>query len=127
MSNPFDALQNAVFDVVVNTMGYPAEWVPNFSEFTDELSEEFGPEKKTATVLYKDATEQEKLSNVEYGIDRCVMEYKRGQFDGLKESVNKGNTESVSIIISGSALQFNVRSISTKFDGKTYQAILEPK
>lgn len=127
MSNLFDALQDAVFNVVAETMGYPAEWLPNYGEFSDELSEEFGPELKTAIVLYKDATASETLSTVDYNIERYMMEYKRGQFPGLKESVSKGNIESVSITISETVLSFNIRMITTKFDGKTYQAILEPK
>lgn len=112
----FSGIQNTAFDIVTNVFGNDASWLPKAG----------GP-LQTATVLYKDATEKHGLGDVDYNIERYVMEYKAGVFPGLKESVTAGEMEKVSITTDQNiTLEFFVRRIETKFDGKTIIAILNP-
>ena len=116
MQNIFDGIQKAAFAVVANTFGYPATWQP--AE---------GGALKTAVVLYKDATEKTGLSDVDFNVDRYVMEYQRTDFDGLKQSVSNGGNEKVIIeTVTGVFREFYIRRIETKYDGKTVLAILNP-
>lgn len=112
----FDDIQNTAFDIVTNTFGYAATWLPS----------DGGPEQ-TATVLYKDATDKHELSNVDYIVERYVMEYKEGDFTGLKEAIARGDNENVTISINEEVtLSFLVRRIESKYDGKTIIAMLNP-
>lgn len=112
----FDDIQNTAFDIVANTFGYAASWVPSD-----------GSPEQSAIVLYKDATDKHELSNVDYMVERYVMEYKEGDFTGLKNAVARGETESVSIAMENDiTLQFMVRRTETKYDGKTIIAFLNP-
>jgi len=110
--NIFDDLQDAAFDVVTNTMGYDASWVP--SE---------GGASLTARVLFNNPTETRKLSQVEYDPFRWEMEYKKGDFNGLKDAVDKNNIEIVTL----NGKDFYVRQIVAKLDGRTLVATMEPK
>ena len=110
--NIFDDLQDAAFDVVTNTMGYDASWTP--SE---------GGASLTARVLFNNPTESKKLSQVEYDPFRWEMEYKKGDFDSLKDSVDRNNTEIVTL----KGKEFYVRQITAKLDGRTLVATMEPK
>lgn len=112
----FDEIQDTAFDIITGTFGYAATWLPS----------EGGPEQ-SATVLYKDATDKHELSNVDYMVERYVMEYKAGDFTGLKEAVARGDNESVKIIVDNDVtLLFMVRRIESKYDGKTIIATLNP-
>lgn len=112
----FDDIQETAFDLVTETFGYDATWTPSA-----------GGDEQTAKVLYKDATEKHDLSNVDYQVERYVMEYKEGDFVGLKAAVDRGDNESVSIIVKEDiTLTFLVRRMETKYDGKTITAILNP-
>lgn len=115
--NPFDAIQAAAFDVVTNTFGYAAKWTPSD-----------GSAEKTAQVLYKDATEKQGLSDQDFEVERYKMEYKNGDFPELKNLVDTADTiEKVSIETQKDIwLEFMVRRIERKFDGKTFIAILNP-
>lgn len=112
----FDEIQNTAFDIVTSTFGYSASWLPSD-----------GSSEQTAIVLYKDSTEKHPLSNVDYIVERYVMEYKEGDFVGLKEAVARGENESVKIVMDGAVtLLFMVRKTETKYDGKTIIATLNP-
>jgi hypothetical protein len=50
------------------------------------------------------------------------MEYYAGTFDGLKEAVDAGNKEYITV----RETTYFVQDITTKFDGNTYVAHLEP-
>jgi hypothetical protein len=113
MGNTFDNLRNAAYDVVSKTMGYAASWIPS-----DDSGE------KTARVLYKDPEAMKKLGSVEYNPKNYAMEYRAPDFTGLKESVDSGVTENVTIEGKG---DYYVRAVSTLWDGNTYLAILELK
>jgi hypothetical protein len=110
----FDSLQNTVFDLTATTFGYPATWKPSDSE-----------EILNAIVLYKDATEKHGLSDQDYNIERYQMEYKNGDFEGLKEKIAAGDLENVKIELKPGVIgTFAVRRIETKYDGKTIVAFL---
>lgn len=115
--NPFDTIQAAAFDVVTNTFGYAAKWAPSNDSAV-----------QTAKVLYKDATENHGLSDQDYDLERYKMEYKSGDFVQLKGLVDAaGTNEKVQIeTVEGVWLEFMVRRIERKFDGKTFVAILNP-
>lgn len=109
--NLFDGLQATTFDVVTATMGYTATWQPS----------DGGP-LQTARVLYRNPTENQKLADQLYDPYRYTMEYKQGHFAGLKERADGQYTEQVAI----GSINYYVRKVEGKFDGKTMVATLEP-
>lgn len=114
--NSFDDIQDTAFDIVTKVFGYAATWLPSD-----------GSPEQSATVLYKDATDKHDLSNVDYQIERYIMEYKEGDFTGLKNAVARGDNESVLIKMENDVtLQFLVRRTESKYDGKTIIAMLNP-
>lgn len=106
--NIFDDLQNMMFDVVSDTMGYDAVWIT-------------ASPQKTARVLLKEPTEQYDLNGVPYSPFNYMMEYRRGEFDGLIDNVRHNSDER--LLINGS--EYYVRTIQAAYDGKTYRALLE--
>lgn len=113
--NIFDNIQDSVFDTITTTFGYQATWIP-----AD------GSAQQSAKVLYKDATEKHGMSNIDIDVERYLMEYKAGDFVGLKKSVDQLENEVVRIQIKQQVLEFSVKAVDTKFDGKTLVAILTP-
>lgn len=111
----FDDIQNLAFDIVTASFGDSATWHP----FDNS------PEQ-TAIVLYKDATSKHDLSNVDYDIEDYMIEYKMGDFEGLKESVGAGNNERVRMTKGNTTFEFLVRRCISKYDGKTIIAYLNP-
>lgn len=110
--NIFDRLQDVTFDVVTLTMGYDATWSPSIGGLT-----------QTGRVLFNNPTEPRKLSIVEYDPYAYQMEYKRGVFDGLKESAESNGTEVVTI----KSVDYFVREVAALYDGNTFVAKLELK
>lgn len=111
----FDQIQISAFNLVTDTFGDMATWVPYA-----------GGDMMTGKVLYKDAFAKEGVSNVDYSLERYQMEYKQGDFPGLKDSVDNSIVEQITInTISGPVL-FNIRRCETKYDGKTIVATLNP-
>lgn len=113
--NAFDAYQDATFDVVLNIMGYDASWTPSA-----------GGAAQTCKVLFKNPTEPQAYQPVghdlpEYNPYQWTMEYRRGEFTGLKEATDSGAQEQV--VIDGKT--FYVVAVYSKFDGNTYYARLE--
>ena len=110
MGNLFDGLSSRVFATVANTMGYDAIWQP-----MDESPEQ------SARVLFKDPSTAQKVGPIQFMPNQYVMEYKLGDFDGLKPSVDNGGREYVTI--EGS--EYQVAAIDAIADGRTFRAILE--
>lgn len=110
--NLFDGLGNSVFSVVTATMGYTAVWQPSD-----------GSPLQTSRVLFKNPTEHQKLADQEYDPYRYIMEFKRGVFEGLKQSVDANKVEEVTI----GAANYYVRQVNGKYDGGTMVATLELK
>lgn len=106
----FDRLKNNMFNITTNIMGYSAIWT------NSETAQEF-----TAKVHFKYPTPAEDLAGVEYFPEEPYMEFKQGDFDGLKELVDNNKTETVVIEGRGS---FYVRSVNRKYDGDTLICVL---
>ena len=109
--NLFDGIQDAAFDVVTNTMGYDAVWEPSD-----------GPVHVSGRVLFNDPSKGKEVGSTEYLPLNYFLEYKEGVFPGLKDAVDESKPEI--IVVNG--LSYNVTQVKTKYDGKTYIAILVP-
>ncbi len=113
----FDNVQDLAFNAITNTFGTPATWQPVGGE-----------DIQNAQVLYKDPSEAASIGDADYDIDGYVMEYMKGDFEGLKLSVDRGNLETVSITMrEGNDIEFYVRKCTTKYDGRTIVAKLNTK
>jgi len=94
-----------MFATVTTTMGYDATW---------------GAE--TARVLFAGPTEKEKLKSADFDPDKLEMEYKAGDFEGLKQLADDNEMPVITIATIG---EFTVKSVAKKFDGKTFVARLQ--
>lgn len=114
MSSLFDSIQNTAFDVVTSVFGEKlATWSPAA-----------GGAVQTATVLYRDPTDREKVSGVEFGtVPTPVCEYRKPFLNGLFESAQERNAEVITI----NSIQYDVLSVEKLADGKTYKASLQLK
>ena len=111
--NIFDSLKVKAFDVVTKTMGYDATW----------QSSESGSLILSARVGFKDPSEKQELSGIDsWNPDEPFMEYRVGFFPGLKDRVDTGTAEFVTIEGKG---YFAVKEVQTKFDGDTFVARLQ--
>jgi hypothetical protein len=109
----FDLLQNAVFDASLAVFGYTAIWVPAN-----------GAPAHTEMVHFRAATDDEQLAGpAGYSEPQWQMEFKAGQFPGLRESVDAAQVIEI-VTISGH--QYDVRAITASYDGKTLTAMLNP-
>ena len=109
----FDDMAAQAFSTVAALMGEDAVW---HSSSGNEV---------TGKVLFKNPTEPLPIGDseqYEYRPDDVTVEYYASTFDGLKEAVDAGNKE----YITAREMTYFIREITTKFDGKTYVAHLEP-
>jgi hypothetical protein len=107
----FDEMEEQVFSQVTTLMGEDAVWYSSF-----------GGESE-GRVLFKYPTHAETIGNSGSGeLDPIapVVEWYRGTFTGLKESVDAQNREY--LLLRGQS--YFVESVRTKFDGDTYVANL---
>ena len=112
--NLFDGMRDSSFDVVTNTMGYDATWIPSDGSY---------PLGYTARVLFKDPEAEQKLSGASYSSFNYQMEYRKDFFEGLKALVDATSSEEVTV----NSITYYVRDVSTKYDGNTLIATLELK
>lgn len=110
MENLFDSIQDTAFGIVSNTMGYNATWVPSNNA-----------PAQNARILFKDASQTAKLLQIEYDPARAIIEYKIGDFTGLKELVDSKSDEMITV----SGITYGVNAIEAKYDGKTFYAHLQ--
>lgn len=108
--NLFDSIQDSAFNVVVNTFGGAASWLPSNS-----------PDLVEGGILFKDATETAKLLEQPYNPKNCMMEFKKGDFPGLFELTAIGSEEIVKI----NTVNYGVLKVTSKWDGKTFFAELQ--
>lgn len=109
MSNLFDELQEGAFDVVTDTMGYDAAW----GSFTGR-------------VLFNQPTEMERLGKQTptiYNDKTYIMEYREGVFPGLFEAVRASKQKAEKMTVN--EIEYMVRKVEKKYDGKNYVATLE--
>lgn len=109
----FDNLQNALFQVVKDQFGFAASWTASDNSGTWE-----------GLVLFKNPTQVAELAGFgQYDPTMWQMEYKFGDFPGLRELVDARISEEV-VTIDGT--QYHVRAVATVFDGRTIKATLQP-
>lgn len=109
----YDSLFHSMFNTVANTFGDEATWTPAA-----------GGDAQSALVLYNGPTEKEKLFSADYDPEKLTLEYKEGQFTGLKESTDEGTAEFITITGLG---EFQVKGVQKLVDGKNYKAHLVVK
>lgn len=110
MSNLFDSIQKAAFSIVTNTFGYEAKWQPSD-----------GSDYQTARVLFKEPTKPHEIGSMDFDPFTYIAEYHPGHFPGLKESIDAGNSERVTI----NEIDYHVLKVDTIWDGKTHKLILQ--
>lgn len=113
MFTEFDELAGQTFEHITNLMGEDAVWLASESQ------------QVHGKVLYKNPTEAMQIGDAEsyeYRPNTTTIEYYEGTFTGLKESVDAGKEEFVTV----RDCKFIVESVGTKFDGNTYIANIEP-
>lgn len=109
----FDTMQNALFQTVKNQFGFSAIWTASDSSQTWE-----------GLVLFRNPTQVAELSGFgQYDPTIWEMEYKFGDFPGLRELVDARISEET---IEIDAVEYYVRAISAIFDGRTFKATLQP-
>lgn len=113
--NIFDDIRDKAHDVVTHTMGYTASWLPSGSPL--------GTEPLTARVLFNKPTDEEKVGDYEYDPYKYKMEYRSNFLPGLKQNVDEGKMEVVTI----SGIGYYVRLVNAKYDGNTLIAELALK
>jgi hypothetical protein len=109
----FDDMAAQTFSTVTALMGEGAVWHSSDGR------------QIAGKVLFKNPTEPLPIGDsekYEYRPNSVTMEYYAGTFDGLKEAVDAGKKEYITVM---EATWF-VQDVTTKFDGKTFVAHLEP-
>lgn len=107
----FDQIQETAYGVIADQFGDDASWTPS----------EGNQEEMTAKCLFRDPTTEAELGQVTYSPDIAILEYYATGFPGLKESVDAGNTETVT----RKGIDYLVRAVTKKYDGKTMLAVLQ--
>lgn len=110
--NLFDGLQQSALIITRTTFGYDAVWVPSGQQATI-----------AGRVLLKEPTSEYELDGVTFTPFCSVMEYHTGTFPGLFDAVRSKKNETVTV----NGVPYWVRTVTSKYDGKTYIAIIERK
>jgi hypothetical protein len=109
----FDLIAGQVFSTVIDLMGDSAVW--QRSKFPEV----------SGNVLFKNPTEPVRIGDseqYEYRPTQATAEYYKEDFRGLKEQVDAKTPQY--LLVRGK--KYLVTEVSTKFDGKTHVAHLEP-
>lgn len=115
--NTFDFAGKVAFDTTAAIMGYDAEWTP--------LA---GGAAKTARVHFKNPASPAKLGGKEYDVaSDGVIEYLKGSFDGLRESVDKNEPEVIKVNINGTWTEYVTVKDKKLFDGQTIEVKVTKK
>ncbi len=80
MENVFDMLKVETFDRIAETMGYTALW-----------------DGTPARVLFNDPSEGEKVGDYNYDYQRPTLEYKHGDWPGLRDLINDKSAEKITV------------------------------
>ena len=113
MPSAFDSLRNTVFDNTRAGFGRQAVWMA-----AD------GGASFSGLVHFNNPTESLKTLGFEFQVDAIEIEYREGEFEGLKERTDKRNSSEV-ITIDGT--EYLVRQVLQIHDGGTFLAKLVPK
>ena len=109
----FDKLAGQVFSTVSTLMGENAVWHKSKSKQVE------------GQVLFKNPTEPiqiGKTEQYEFRPTQATAEYYKGEFEGLKKQVDAKIPQFMSV----KGKKYLVTEVTSKFDGKTYVAHLEP-
>jgi hypothetical protein len=109
--NLFDGLAKNAFGTVAEVMGYTAIWQPDD-----------GSDIQTARVLFRDPSTAQKVGSVEYMPNQYVMEYRLGDFQGMKELADNNDRPRVTI----EGRDYFAVYVEAIADGRTFRATLEP-
>lgn len=108
MDNVFDTLKAQTFDTIATTMGYDAVC-----------------ESVTARVLFNLPSEEETVSEHDYDFDRPTLEFKEGDWPGVREKIEA--KQDVLITVRGKTF-YALKIIGDgkiAHDGETYKVILQ--
>jgi hypothetical protein len=108
----FDSMQRNMVNKVNNLYGDSCIWNPSDSS-----------PQQTASVLFKDPTREMELSGVEYSPLNFLIEYNILDLIGLRDLANDNQNE----IITVKGVEYYVRQVNLKYDGKTCIAVCEEK
>ncbi len=116
--NLFDGLRDHAVAVVTHNMGYTATWSP-----ADDSAQQ------VAEVLYKDATEKTDRfgETVNFSEFDYQIEFSYLKFIGLKDSVDNGGKEVISVSLPSGIKNFYVERVGKVADGSTSIAYLTIK
>ena len=129
MTNQFDTMGKLAFNVITTTFGYEARWQPLASPVTPIM---------VAIVGFGEPTEGQNLGNRglrsmidEYDVFHFWIEWKKGDFPGLFESVragNNGDEEKVTVFsdVYPVGRDFLVQEVKSIFDGRCFKAKIQP-
>jgi hypothetical protein len=109
----FDHLAGQVCSTVIDLMGNNAVWQRSKSQSV------------LGKILFKNPTEPIRIGDseqYEYRPTQATAEYYKGDFRGLKEEVDAKNPQY--LLVRGE--KYLVTEVTSKFDGDTYVAHLEP-
>lgn len=108
----FDSIQRNLVDKVNNLYGELASWTPSI-----------GGSALTGSILFKDGSQALELSDVQYDPRHVIAEYFDNDFPGLLDAANSNQNEVITI----KSVDYYVRIVRNKYDGKTNVAVLEIK
>lgn len=113
--NIFDNIRDTAVDTVYNTMGNDATWQPLDGEL------------QTVRVGYSDATDKHELADEDYYPYDFKVEYRKPNWPGLKEAVDAGDFQVITVLLPTAPKNLWVREVRTKYDGNTCVAYCENK
>lgn len=110
----FDRFAKMAVSTISNLMGETAIWQSSSNQ-----------ERIPGKILFKNPSEPVQIGDAEgyeYRPYSATAEYYEGVFPGLKEAVDREETEYLEV----RGKQYLIMSVTTKFDGQVYIAQLEP-
>lgn len=108
----FDSYQRNMVNKVNSLYGEAAEWSPSQ-----------GGQTISGSILFKDASQALELSDISYDPKHVIAEYLDSDFAGLRDAANSNQNEVITI----KDIDYWVRIVRNKYDGKTNVAVLEIK
>lgn len=116
MGNPFDTMASLVHDTTAVLMGYDAEWTPKA-----------GGETQTARVNFRNPSEDGEIAGKKFTTEDGIMEYKQGEFSGLRESLAKNEKETIYVTLPAGSTAFTAFKARSVYDGKTFRVWMQKK
>lgn len=112
--NLFDRYEKTTHAAVARMMGDDATWYPSDGSVTTGI---------VAKVLFNNPTKQSKINGVEFDPAADMMEFYKDSFPRLKELVDAGESETVTI----KETEYYVTKVTANWDGDISKADLIKK